>query len=156
MIENNISKAIKESRWLSIEYLNSNEELSRYWIAIMDIDIHKKSFFVDAFNLSKISNETQGIIVAEIYFEKIKKTYIIDNTTYNQPEELIKKITLNIDYLDWLGFDTYNDKTLDYIHECMKHEGSCSSKRDNPYKKYRSRKLEQLPIGKSIYLIWNN
>ncbi len=91
MIENNISKAIKESRWLSIEYLNSNEELSRYWIAIMDIDIHKKSFFVDAFNLSKISNETQGIIAAEIYFEKIKKTYIIDNTTYNQPEELIKK-----------------------------------------------------------------
>ena len=50
-----------------------------------------KNPFVDAFNLSKISNETQGIIAAEIYFEKIKKTYIIDNTTYNQPEELIKK-----------------------------------------------------------------
>lgn len=121
MIET-ISKAIKEQKWLSIQYINSEEMQTEYWIAIKDIDIERKSFFVDAFNFSKIDNETNGIIQIWINFDKIKTAHLIENSIYEQPPSLLKKIVQNIQNLAWLSYDSYNDEILDYIKECMKHE----------------------------------
>ncbi|MBO4594454.1 MAG: hypothetical protein J5697_01990 [Clostridia bacterium] len=41
-----ISKAIKESKWLNISYINKNGENTFYWIAINDIDFERKTLFV--------------------------------------------------------------------------------------------------------------
>ena len=49
-----ISKALKEGKWLDISYINKKGETTYYWIAIKDIDFEKKSFNVLMFNDSKL------------------------------------------------------------------------------------------------------
>jgi superfamily I DNA and/or RNA helicase len=145
VIEQSISNAIKSSCWLSIEYVNLNDKTTKYWIAIKDIDVHRRSFFVNAFNLSKIENETQGLIEIWISFDKITSAYVVENTTYIQPENLIPKILINISQLEWLKYDSYNDEILDYIHECMKHEEVAYQKETTLIKGIDQDKLEALP-----------
>lgn len=107
---------------MSIKYKSSENDTTSYWIAINDIDIDQKMFFVDAFNVSKINNETGGVINVRIYFDKILSATMIDMTTYPQPGELIPKIESNLERLSWLEYDFYNDTILDYIRESMKYE----------------------------------
>lgn len=122
LINKSISQAIKASSWIAIEYENTEDEITKYWIAIQDIDVKDKSFFAYGFNFSKINNESKGIINIKIRFDRIKSAYLVENTTYNQSHDLIPKIYANINELEWLGYDSYNDETLDYIFECIKHE----------------------------------
>jgi len=79
-------------------------------------------FFVDAFNLSKINNDSHGVIDIRIYFDKILTATMIEMTTYPQPSALIPKIESHIDQLAWLAYDFYNDTILDYIKDSMKYE----------------------------------
>ncbi len=122
-IAQSMSKAIKEAKWLSIEYQNREGEKTSYWCAIKDINIEQKAFVVTMFNITKIDNENKGIIPdAFLRFDSIKKADIIDHTSYEQPIELIQKIEKNISILTWLNYDLYNEKTLDYIKECIKYD----------------------------------
>ncbi len=43
-ILNQISKAIKEAKWLEITYQNKQNETTQYWIAIKDIYPKRKEF----------------------------------------------------------------------------------------------------------------
>ncbi|CCV63600.1 hypothetical protein BN85400230 [Alteracholeplasma palmae J233] len=61
-IQKDISKAIKSRSWLSIEYQNQKEDITKYWIAITDINLNNRSFSVDAFNMSKMSKTESGVI----------------------------------------------------------------------------------------------
>lgn len=118
-----LSKAIKEAKWLSIDYLNREGDKTSYWCAIKDIDIDSKKFIVAAFNVSKIDNPTLGILSdAFMFFEGITRAEILEHTSYERPIELITKIESNIDELLWLNYDLYNDKILDYLKECMKYD----------------------------------
>jgi len=119
MIKKAISEAIKSQSWAAIEYENKDKEKTRYWIAINDIDIDKKVFFVDAFNFTKMNEKCDGVIEAKIYFDCIKSASLVHNTKYDQPQELIEKIESNIDKLSWLSYDTYRENVLDYIRDCM-------------------------------------
>lgn len=42
MANRNIFWAIHERKWLSIEYKNGKEEITKYWIGIIDINPVKK------------------------------------------------------------------------------------------------------------------
>ena len=42
MANRNIFRAIHERKWLSIEYKNGKEEITKYWIGIIDINPVKK------------------------------------------------------------------------------------------------------------------
>lgn len=152
MIEQSISKAIKSSCWLSIEYVNLDDKTTKYWIAIKDLDIQKKSFFVNAFNISKVGNETQGLIDIWIHFDKITSAFVIENTTYEQPVNLISKIINNLNELEWLSYDSYNDEILDYIHECMKQEEVAYQKETTLVKGIDQDKLEGLPYNEKYVL----
>lgn len=151
-IEQSISTAIKSSNWLSIEYVNQDEKITKYWVAIKEIDCKKKSFFVNAFNVSKVSNESQGLIETWISFEKIKNAFVIENTTYEQPLSLLATINSNDCELDWLSYDFYNDDILDYIHECMKHEEVAYQTQTTLIKGIDQNKLETLPFEKKYVL----
>lgn len=41
-----IFRAIHERKWLSIEYKNGKDEVTKYWIGIMEIDPIRKSMHV--------------------------------------------------------------------------------------------------------------
>lgn len=38
-----ISKSIKESKWLSVDYVNIENQESSFWCSVLDIDIEKKT-----------------------------------------------------------------------------------------------------------------
>lgn len=40
-----ISKAIKENKWINIEYKNAKDEITNYWIYILDINPKTKKAF---------------------------------------------------------------------------------------------------------------
>ncbi len=154
MINKCISQAIKASRWISIEYENTDGEITKYWIAIKDIDIKEKVFFVHAFNFSKINNNSQGLIETYIKFERIKRAYIVDNTTYNQPGNLISKINTYLKDLDWLGYDSYTDETLDYIYNCIKHEEVAYQNETTLIRGIDQDALEKIPVSQKYTLTY--
>ncbi len=111
-----ISKSIKENKWLSIDYVNKDNQESSFWCSILDIDIDAKTFSVDIFNIFKGNKTLNGTI----YFENIKKANVVDGTYYSYDQSLIKKIEKNISKLSWLEFDNFNDKILEYYSEAKK------------------------------------
>lgn len=82
-IGTNISKAIKESKWLNIEYKHSEEEVTYFWAAILDIDFDKKRFKVKLFNDNKGLDSLDGMI----YYNKIIKATPIDSKHYVVSDE---------------------------------------------------------------------
>lgn len=113
-ISDNISKAIKEGKWLNISYINKNNENTFYWVAIKDIDFNKKTFFVSMFN-DKKSMET---FETWIYFDRIQKAEIIEFSSYERSDDLIIKIENNLDKCKWLNYDHFNHNVLNYYIEC--------------------------------------
>ena len=111
-----ISKAIKENKWLSIEYVNKNSLESTFWCAVLDINIDKKSFTVDIFNIFKGLDSINTYIM----YENIKSAKVLDGTYYIYDEKLISKIEKNISRLSWLEYDSFNDKILEYYSEAKK------------------------------------
>jgi superfamily I DNA and/or RNA helicase len=109
-----ISKSIKEGRWLNVEYKNANGEITHYWCSIKDIDNESKRFYVDIFNYEKSSD----IITTWISLERILNAVVIKGTTYDVSQELINKITSNINDYEWLNYDENNIDVLDYLIEC--------------------------------------
>ena len=83
-----ISKAIKEGKWLSISYVNKNSENTFYWIAVQDINIESQSFCVTMFNEKKSLNTYE----TWISFNSIKTAEVIEFSSYDVPEGLIEKI----------------------------------------------------------------
>lgn len=111
-----ISKAIKENKWLSIEYVNKNSLESTFWCAVLDINVDKKSFTVDIFNIFKGLDSINTYIM----YENIKSAKVLDGTYYIYDEKLISKIEKNISRLSWLEYDSFNDKILEYYSEAKK------------------------------------
>ena len=118
-----LSKAIKEGKWLSIDYQNKEGDITSYWCAITDIDIASRKLTIDAFNAAKIDNDTQGVLTnAFLYIDNIQSARVLDHTTYQRPIELLHKIENNLDQLEWLKFDLYNENILDYLKDCLKYD----------------------------------
>ena len=42
-----IFRAIHEGKWLKIEYRNKSEQVTRYWIGILDLDSRNRMLRVD-------------------------------------------------------------------------------------------------------------
>ena len=113
-ISDNISKAIKESKWLNISYFNKNDENTFYWVAIKDIDFDKKTFYVSMFN----DNKSMETFEAWIYFKNIQNAEVIEFSSYDRPDKLITKIEKNLDKCTWLNYDHFNHNVLNYYAEC--------------------------------------
>ena len=109
-----LSKAIKEGKWLDIQYKNTNDNLTHYWIAIIDIEIKSKKLIVNMFNDKKSLNSVNGAI----YFDNIQSARIIEFSDYEVPIELIEKIENNLEKLKWLDYDRFNNNILHYYNEC--------------------------------------
>jgi len=115
-----ISRSIKEKKWLAIEYQNARNEETRYWIAITGIDIEQRKLRCDMYNSSKMNEIDDGVIKDSwIFFDKIKNARIIPNTSYNQPDELIPFLRSSRNQPSWLPFDGYHSGTIEYIEQCL-------------------------------------
>ena len=45
-IHHDIFRAIHEGKWLKIEYRNLGDEITKFWIGILDLDIYEKNIFI--------------------------------------------------------------------------------------------------------------
>ena len=50
-----IFRAVHEGVWLSIEYQNKGQQVTKYWIGIKDIVAHKRALIVDGLHLGPVS-----------------------------------------------------------------------------------------------------
>jgi superfamily I DNA and/or RNA helicase len=115
-----VSKAIKEARWLSIEYLNQANDVTHYWCAVKRIIPKEKRLIVDTFNITMVDHKNQGLLKdVSIYMSGIKKAWILEHTTYDQSPSLIAGIEANPKDYEWLKFDRFNQHLITYLKECI-------------------------------------
>ena len=120
-----LSNAIKEGKWLYITYNNKNEQITSFWCCIFDIIIEKKALIVHMYNKFKGDEILEKKL---IYVDSIKSAKVIEGTNYHVPDTLIKKIENNLNKLDWLKYDTFNNNILQYLKECYRND-------NDPYQK---------------------
>ncbi|KAL6636328.1 putative DNA helicase [Neocallimastix sp. 'constans'] len=114
-IGDNISKAIKEKKWLNISYTNTRGTTTFFWIAIFNIKFDTKELYVSIFNDRRAILDT---INSWIFFDKIKTAKVIEFTSYDRPDELIEKIEQNMELCQWLNYDHFNNNILNYYIKC--------------------------------------
>jgi len=117
-IGENISKAIKESKWLSVAYINQNNFRTLFWMAVLDINITSKEFLVSIFKYNKESN--YDTIRGYVKFDSIVFAEVLEYTSYDRPDMLITKIEDNIENLKWLKYDHFSYNILNYYMDCSR------------------------------------
>jgi superfamily I DNA and/or RNA helicase len=115
-IGRDIIKAINEGKWLDITYKNKQNEKTRYWIAINDINVSKQMLKVDGFNLRKGKEPIQLFI----YYDSIISSKIVEGTYYERNKDLIQEIKTNPDKFTFLYINRFNFRVLEYLAECHK------------------------------------
>lgn len=52
---NDIFRAIHEGRWLQIEYRNKEEQITKYWIGIQNLNVRNRTLSADGLHLGKMT-----------------------------------------------------------------------------------------------------
>lgn len=112
----NIFKAIHEGKWLSIEYRNRRDEITKYWVAILGIDVENRTLHVEGFHLSKFTIDDYS----RIYIDSIRDSAVVEGTYYEVPAGLTEAIDENPELYDGLFQSTVNLKVLDYLADCSR------------------------------------
>lgn len=110
-----IFRSIHEGKWLYVEYKNANEQLSKYWICINNINVEKKSLEVTGLHLGNYTTKELFMFV-----EKIVTTQIIDGTFYQTNQKLLEDIDLFPKKYNFIFSNPLNFKTLNYLADCNK------------------------------------
>ena len=66
-----IFKAIHENKWLSIEYKNKQEGITKYWIGIVGVNPMKRALRVEGLHLGQFSTRELNIYIDSIVKKKI-------------------------------------------------------------------------------------
>jgi hypothetical protein len=109
-----IFKAVHEGKWLSIEYKNKDENITKYWIGIKDIDLKRKSLKVDGLHLSKYSLCELDII----YIDSILSSAVVEGSYNPVNQKLVDDIRLNPYKYQTIFSHTANLKLLNYLADC--------------------------------------
>lgn len=109
-----IFRAIHEGKWLSIEYRNKEEQTTKYWIGIRDLDIRGRSLAVDGLHLGKYTVES----FPKIKIDSIISSFIVEGSYCPVNESLIKDIYINPHKYSSLFDNAANLKILSYLEMC--------------------------------------
>lgn len=108
-------RAIHEGLWVSIEYKNQDEKITKYWIGIKKLDPKRKSLVVDGLHLANYS-----LRELTIYIESILSAVTIKGSYCPVNEWLVRDISLHPQkYGEFFGSVT-NLKILNYLSDCNK------------------------------------
>lgn len=105
-----IFRAIHERKWLSIEYRNGKDEVTKYWIGIMEIDPIRKSMHVMGLHLGQYT--TMSLY---IYIDSILSSAVIEGSYFETKQELIDDITYNQGKYRRIFDNIANLKVLNYL-----------------------------------------
>ena len=113
-IYRDIFRAIHEGKWLGIEYCNKENQITKYWIGIRNLNITKRTLAVDGLHLSKYTTDTYNYI----YIDSILSSKVIEGSYCPVNRELVRDIYLNPHKYKGLFDNTANLKILNYLEMC--------------------------------------
>jgi len=105
--------AIHEGKWLSIEYKNMDDEITRYWIGIKDIDLKNRKLIVEGLHLSKYTLCELGIFI-----DSILSTHVIEGSYCEINKRLVDDIKRNPIKYQKIFSSVANLKILNYLADC--------------------------------------
>lgn len=110
-----IFQAIHEGKWLSIQYRNKQDEITKYWISIHDLNVVHRTLLVEGLHLG-----THGIkrFGNPISIDSILSSSVIESSYYPVNEKLISDIHCNPEKYKALFDHVYNLKVLNYLEDC--------------------------------------
>ena len=109
-----IFRAIHEGKWMSIEYHNREDQITKYWIGIRDLDVHSRTLSVDGLHLRQYTVESYD----RIRIDAIQSSRIIEGSYCPVNEKLVQDIYLNPHKYTALFDNTANLKILGYLEMC--------------------------------------
>lgn len=109
-----IFRAIHEGKWMSIEYRNKEEKVTKYWIGIRNLNINKGILAVDGLHLSQYTTAK----LDWIYIDSILSSKIIEGSYCPVNQELIRDIYLNPHKYKKIFDNVANLKVLNYLEMC--------------------------------------
>ena len=109
-----IFRAIHEGKWISIEYHNRQEQNTKYWIGIRNLDVRNRTLAVEGFHLRQYTVEAFD----KININAILTSRIIEGSYYPVNETLVKDIYLNPHKYKPIFDNTANLKILGYLEMC--------------------------------------
>lgn len=113
-VHRDIFQAIHEGKWLSIEYHNKMDQITRYWIGIRDLNAAARTLWVEGLHLGKYSlGEFKKIDI-----DSILSSQLIEGSYYPVAQALVDDIHLNPHKYRGLFDQVANLKILNYLEDC--------------------------------------
>ena len=109
-----IFRAIHEGKWLSIEYHNRDNQITKYWIGIKNLDVYRRTLSVDGLHLGQYMVESFD----RIKIDSILSSRVIEGSYQPINESLVEDIYLNPHKYNTLFDNTANLKILNYLEMC--------------------------------------
>ena len=113
-------RAIHEGKWLKIEYKNKNEEITRYWISVVDLEPYTRILKVDGLHLGCYTVNR----FEKIYIDSIISAEVVDGSFCERNEKLIEDIAINPEKYVNIFEQNANLKILSYLEMCNKLDGN--------------------------------
>lgn len=110
-----IFRAIHEEKWLSIEYKNSQEEITRYWIAIIDINPKQRTMQVQGLHLAQYTTKDLYVKI-----DSILSSSVVDGSYFETNTKLLEDIRCNPLKYQAVFNHVANLKILNYLADCNK------------------------------------
>ncbi len=111
-----IFRAIYEDKWLSIEYQNKNEKITKYWIGVIDIDTKERTLKVEGMHLGHYRMRQFD----KIYIDSIQSSLLIEGSYYEGSRKLKEKIETDPHKYYPIFHHVSNLKLLTYYIYCNK------------------------------------
>lgn len=108
-----IFRAIHEGKWLSIEYRNQEDKITKYWIGIRDLNVQKRSLSVDGLHLGLYT-----VADLRIRIDSIQSSQVVEGSYCPVNEKLVEDIYLNPYKYKPLFDNVANLKILNYLEMC--------------------------------------
>lgn len=113
-IYRDIFKAVHEGKWLSIEYKNKSDKITKYWIGIKDINIREMRLVTEGLHLGKYTVKS----LDHICIDSIISSKIVEGSYMEINKRLVEDIYLNPHKYKPLFDNVANMKILNYLEDC--------------------------------------
>lgn len=113
-IHHDIFRAVHEGKWLKIEYKNKEDQITKYWIGIRNLNAAKRTLSVDGLHLGKYTTDSYDTI----YIDSILSSQIVEGSYCPVNLGLVKDIYGNPHKYKPLFDNVANLKILNYLEMC--------------------------------------
>ena len=108
-----IFRAVHEGKWLSIEYRNQEDKITKYWIGIRDLDARRKVMTVDGLHLGQYT-----VAELRIHIDSIQSSRVVEGSYCPVNEKLVEDIYQSPCKYKTLFDNVANLKILNYLEMC--------------------------------------